>query len=171
MNSREKLLKATRECLLHLGHGATTVKAIASRAGVNHGLVHHYFGSKESLIVEVLVHEQQELLSQVARHPVEEKLGVIVRELVENNERSRLLVEFLAMADQMPEAGIKIREALAKRDELFCQQLGIEDVGIRWLLASALLGLALTRQVEPDAPTEQVIEQVRKIIRAARGAQ
>ena len=60
MNETEKkLLQGARECLIKEGHRRTTIKRIAEYAGVNHGLVHHYFGSKEGLLLALLEQTQQ----------------------------------------------------------------------------------------------------------------
>ena len=48
--AEEKLIRAAGELLSEVGPRAASVRAVATRAGVNHGLVHHYFGSKESLL-------------------------------------------------------------------------------------------------------------------------
>ena len=37
-----------------------SVKKLASEAGVNHGLVHYYFGSKEGLVVEAYEHYRRQ---------------------------------------------------------------------------------------------------------------
>ena len=39
---------------LFADHGDASVRAVASRAGVNHGLVHHYLGGKSGLRSAVL---------------------------------------------------------------------------------------------------------------------
>ena len=48
--AEEKLIRAAGELLSEVGPRAASVRAVAARAGVNHGLVHHYFGSKEALL-------------------------------------------------------------------------------------------------------------------------
>ena len=48
--AEEKLIRAAGELLSEVGPRAASVRAVATRAGVNHGLIHHYFGSKESLL-------------------------------------------------------------------------------------------------------------------------
>ena len=164
MNSREKLLAATRACLLELGHGATTIKAIATRAGVNHGLIHHYFGSKENLVLEVVSMEQKTLLEKVTSQPNENVIPTIIRELVENPERAGLFVEILSLAGQMPQAAEGVRNALRVRDEMIHKKMGVEDPGLRWLVGSALLGLALTRRIEPNVPVDKVVQQIHKIM-------
>ena len=48
----ERLVVAAAELLGEVGPRAMSVRQIAERAGVNHGLVHHYFGGKDGLARE-----------------------------------------------------------------------------------------------------------------------
>lgn len=52
--SEDALVSAAAELFDEVGPNAVSVRAIAERAGVNHGLVHHYFGSKAGLVQAVL---------------------------------------------------------------------------------------------------------------------
>jgi len=54
-DTRKKLLEGAQKCLVQEGFRKTSVKAIARYAGVNHGLVHHYFGSKEELLAALVI--------------------------------------------------------------------------------------------------------------------
>lgn len=58
--SRERvenlLIAATADLLGEVGPKAMTVRMIAKRAGVNHGLVHHYFGGKAQLLRAAMTH-------------------------------------------------------------------------------------------------------------------
>ncbi len=49
-SARQRLVEAAADLIVEIGPHASTVRGVAERAGVNHGLVHHYFGSKESLL-------------------------------------------------------------------------------------------------------------------------
>lgn len=51
---REALLDAAERLLVAEGFAAATTRRVAETAGVNHGLVHYYFGSMEELFVQVL---------------------------------------------------------------------------------------------------------------------
>jgi AcrR family transcriptional regulator len=51
--TRERLLAAARELIDEGGYGATSVLAIADRAGVAAGTLYRHFASKEELFVEV----------------------------------------------------------------------------------------------------------------------
>src|SRR5262245_3579366 len=50
----QALLDAAEHLLVEQGYGAITSRKLADRAGVNHGLVHYYFGSMEEVMVQVL---------------------------------------------------------------------------------------------------------------------
>lgn len=55
MAAEEKLIAAAADLLGEVGPRATSVRMIAERAGVNHGLVHHYFGGKDALLRAAMV--------------------------------------------------------------------------------------------------------------------
>ena len=50
----EALLDAAERLLLELGYSKVTTRRVAAEAGLNHGLVHYYFGSVENLLVRAL---------------------------------------------------------------------------------------------------------------------
>jgi AcrR family transcriptional regulator len=50
----ELLLDAAERLLIAEGYASVSTRRVASEAGLNHGLVHYYFGSMEELLVQVL---------------------------------------------------------------------------------------------------------------------
>ena len=52
--AEDALLDAAERLLVDVGHAGITTRRLAEEAGVNHGLVHYYFGSNESLLVRAL---------------------------------------------------------------------------------------------------------------------
>ena len=48
------LLDAAERLLVEVGYAKITTRRLAEEAGVNHGLVHYYFGSNENLLVRAL---------------------------------------------------------------------------------------------------------------------
>lgn len=74
VDTEEKLIRATADLLGEVGPNSLSIRAIAERAGVNHGLVHHYFGGKDALLraaMEHLVHEHHEYaMEQSRRQPL-----------------------------------------------------------------------------------------------------
>ncbi|MEY4163016.1 MAG: hypothetical protein RI939_1745, partial [Actinomycetota bacterium] len=66
----QRLVVAAAEMIAEVGPRASTVRAVARRAGVNHGLVHHYFGGKEGLLraaMTHLVHEHERFATDQAQ--------------------------------------------------------------------------------------------------------
>ena len=74
VDTEEKLIRATAELLGEVGPNSLSIRAIAERAGVNHGLVHHYFGGKDALLqaaMQHLVHEHHAYaMEQSRRQPL-----------------------------------------------------------------------------------------------------
>src|SRR3954468_17519058 len=59
------LLDAAERLLVDVGYAGITTRRLAEEAGVNHGLVHYYFGSNENLVVQMLERFTARL---IARH-------------------------------------------------------------------------------------------------------
>ena len=58
------LLDAAERLLVNLGYAGITTRRLAEEAGVNHGLVHYYFGSIENLLVRVLERFTERLIAR-----------------------------------------------------------------------------------------------------------
>ena len=85
--AEEALLDAAERLLVQVGYAGITTRRLAEEAGVNHGLVHYYFGSNENLLVralerftERLIGRQRELYS--SELPFVEKWRTAMRYLV-----------------------------------------------------------------------------------------
>lgn len=52
----EAVLNAASALFAEKGPTATSIREVATRAGVNHGLVHRHFGSKRQLLADTLQH-------------------------------------------------------------------------------------------------------------------
>ena len=55
MGNREDLLAGAKRCLIERGWAHTTVRDIASAAGVSHAAIGYHFGSKDALLTQALV--------------------------------------------------------------------------------------------------------------------
>lgn len=62
--TRLKLLDATVECLVELGHAGTTTLAIAQRAGISHGALFKHFPTKAGLLAAAVEHLFPRLISE-----------------------------------------------------------------------------------------------------------
>ncbi|MEX0850985.1 MAG: TetR/AcrR family transcriptional regulator [Gaiellaceae bacterium] len=62
--AEEALLDAAERLLVSVGYAAVTTRRLAEEAGVNHGLVHYYFGSMDNLLVRTLERFTQKLIAR-----------------------------------------------------------------------------------------------------------
>ena len=114
--AEEALLDAAERLLVDVGYAGITTRRLAEEAGVNHGLVHYYFGSNENLLVralerftERLVERQRELYD--ADMPFVEKWRTAMRYLVaEDVSYEKIWLELQALAWNNPE----LQEHLAR---------------------------------------------------------
>ena len=63
-DAEDVLLDAAERLLVSVGYAGITTRAVAQEAGVNHGLVHYYFGSMENLLVRVLERFTERLIAR-----------------------------------------------------------------------------------------------------------
>ena len=62
--TEEAFLDAAERLLVELGYAGVTTRRVAAEAGLNHGLVHYYFGSVENLLVRVLERFTERLIAR-----------------------------------------------------------------------------------------------------------
>jgi AcrR family transcriptional regulator len=116
--AEDTLLDAAERLLVDVGYAGITTRKLAEEAGVNHGLVHYYFGSIEQLLVrtlerftERLVARQRELYA--AELPFIEKWRTAMRYLIsEDVTYEKIWLELSALAWNHPE----LRERVARVD-------------------------------------------------------
>jgi AcrR family transcriptional regulator len=61
------VLKSAADLFAERGLAATSIRDIAARSAVNHGLIHRHFGSKDGLVAAVLDHLGQHLAELLAQ--------------------------------------------------------------------------------------------------------
>ena len=116
----EALLDAAERLLLDVGYAGVTTRKLAAEAGLNHGLVHYYFGSVENLLVRVLerftarLTARQRALYADPDVPFLEKWRQAMRFLVGDDvEYEKIWLELQALAWNNPE----LRDRVAQVDE------------------------------------------------------
>jgi AcrR family transcriptional regulator len=106
--AEEALLDAAERLLVDVGHAGITTRRLAEEAGVNHGLVHYYFGSNENLLVRALERFTERLISRqrdlyASDLPFVEKWRTAMRYLVSEDvtyEKVWLELQALAWNDE-----------------------------------------------------------------------
>src|SRR5262249_39463295 len=110
------LLDAAERLLVDAGYAAITTRRLADEAGVNHGLVHYYFGSNENLLLQALERFTERLIvrqrgREGAGLPFVEKWRTAMRYLVsEDVTYEKVWLELQALGWNKPE----VRERLAR---------------------------------------------------------
>jgi AcrR family transcriptional regulator len=116
--TEQALLDAAERLLFDFGAAATTTRRVAQEAGVNHGLVHYYFGSVEQLLVRVLERFTERLIARqrqlyAADEPFLEKWRTAMAYLEEDRPYQKIWFELQALAWNRPE----LQERLARVNE------------------------------------------------------
>jgi AcrR family transcriptional regulator len=137
--AEEALLDAAERLLAGAGYASITTRRLATEAGVNHGLVHYYFGSNENLLVHALerftgrlIARQRELYA--AGLPFADKWRTAMHYLVsEDVSYQKIWLELQALAWNNPDIRARLARVNAEwravLTEAFDQprrQLGIE---------------------------------------------
>lgn len=118
--SRTALVEAGVALLGEVGWSGLTTRAIATRAGVNHGLVHYYFGGLD------------DLRRAVASTVIERSLLSVVDELIADDDWARATARFVAHSHEWAHAPESRQVA-----ELISAALRVDEV--RKLTAIALV--------------------------------
>lgn len=167
-DTRAAILAAARSSFAGTGFGGTTIRAVASAAGVDPALVHHYFGSKDDLFVAALelpVDPRVVLAPAIADGPdgaAERMLRVFLT--VWDNPETRLPLLGLVRGVFDPDGQRLLRDGfLPAVIAPVGIALGLDEPERRMsLLASQMIGLIVVRYVleaEPLAsmPAELVV--------------
>lgn len=147
----DALLDAAERLLVEVGHAGITTRRLAQEAGLNHGLVHYYFGSMENVLVRALERFTQRLISRqrslyAADLPFIEKWRIAMRHLMSDDvayEKVWLELQALAWNNEVLRAHLATVDAewRAVLTEAFAQPR--EDLGVDMPL-DALVSLVMT---------------------------
>jgi TetR/AcrR family transcriptional regulator len=147
--AEETLLDAAERLLVSDGHAAITTRRLAQEAGLNHGLVHYYFGSTENLLVRTLERFTERLIARQ-------------RELYASEEpfaaKWRTAMGYLVSEDAAYEKIWLELQALAWNDEGFRARLARVNEEWRSVLTEALE--EPHRELGAELPLEALVSLV-----------
>lgn len=152
-DTKAAILAAARERFAASGFGGTTIRAIATEAGVDAALVHHYFGSKEDLFVAALALpvDPRAVIGAALAGPAEEAAEKLVRTFLSVWDDPGFQPALLATVRRILEPGGDklIREGFLPVVLIpVGEQLGLDRPELRMpLVASQVIGLILARYV------------------------
>lgn len=172
-DTRDRILASARELFARNGIGKTSIRAVATAAGVDSALVHHYFGTKEKLFAAA-VHipiDPMDIIGPLREAPIEE-LGLRIPSTLLPLWDSEIGAAFLATLRSILAGGTEVNLF-----RTFIQDVIGVEVGARvdnppgtgliriQFVASQLVGVLLARyilQLEPFAslPDDQVAQTI-----------
>jgi AcrR family transcriptional regulator len=186
--TRDRIVDAAREILVENGHGGTSTRAGAERAGVRLSLVHYHFGGKQGLLVEVLQRENDQLLERqrelyASPGPLAEKWRIAC-DLLDEDVRSgyvRVLWELWAAGLADAELAAGWRSAMAGWRELITSvftewgdeldvELPVRPRALATLVANLFQGIEielLAGVSEAEAPHREVLDAFGAMIERA----
>jgi len=170
IRTRESIAAAARELFEMKGFERTTVREIGARAGIDPSMIVHYFGSKDALFARVAMPDLQ--LPDLAETDSARIGETLVRHFLEQWEGAGAgggMPVLLRSAASNAEAAGRLQEVFRSQVFPAIARCGApETAPLRaGLVASQLLGLALTRYVLKLPP---VVAMPRELIVQAVGA-
>jgi AcrR family transcriptional regulator len=164
-----RILDAASRLFVERGYERTTIRAIAGVAGVDGGLVMHYFGSKQGLFQRVTHARAVPELSGSAEQVTEQILARLAESLASEPVHSLALLRSMLTH---PEAAQTLREGAARFQAQISRPIPGDDADVRAALVSAvMLGVIVSRHLlNSDALTaaspQRVIDLLRPCLRS-----
>lgn len=154
-STRPAILAAARELFAEVGYERATIRRIAARAGVNPAMVHHFYGTKDDLLIAALElpMEPAYLAEAVSNHPGREGYELIRRIVAVWDQpvvRERLQI-LLRVGISHERAAIALRNLLTTQLlDLLAARMSSTDASLRAaLVATQMAGLAMLRFIIP----------------------
>jgi AcrR family transcriptional regulator len=152
--TREAIVEEARRQFGERGYTGTTLRGVATGAGVDPKLVLHYFGSKQGLFAQSveLPLQPDVVLGRVFNGSADgmaQRAAEMVVSILESEDGRRAFTGLLRAAASEPEAAEAIREVLTARLLVpIAERVGGELPELRAsLMASQIVGLAMARHI------------------------
>lgn len=181
---REQICRAAAAVIAREGFPGTTMRVVASEAGVSTGMLNHYYANRQELLTQALVYvterSQERYRAAIAgippgRERLEALLDSVLAEDGEAIETWRVWIAVYGEAVRLPELRATIEERLSHWFDLIDVALeglvelrGSEPVPWAWRVDSLLTGLALQALTSeaPDLYGPRIREEVVRLVLA-----
>jgi TetR/AcrR family transcriptional regulator, repressor for neighboring sulfatase len=163
------VLAAASELFAERGPAATSIREVAARAGVNHGLLHRHFGSKRQLLAATLQHlaDSGDRLRESGARDEELKavqelqVRVMIRSTLDGFPIEELQQRFPAMQRFLEQ----VRSEVSDEDQARLRAAHAMALQFGWALMASTLRVAFGLKNLSDAEVrEAVAEQIAKIV-------
>ena len=140
-----RILDAATEVFFSAGYDRATIRAVASAAGVDAGLVMHYFGSKQELFRQVIDAAPVPEVSGTPTEAAEQILAGLADRLASPPAASLALLRSMLTN---PEAASAASTGIARYQAQIAQAIPADDADLRAAIISAItLGLTVSRHL------------------------
>jgi AcrR family transcriptional regulator len=140
-----RILEAATQAFFSAGYDRTTIRAVASAAGVDAGLVMHYFGSKQELYRRVIEVAPVPEISGAPGQAAEQILAGLAGRLESEPVASLALLRSMLTN---PEAADAASAGIARYEAQIARAIPAADAGLRAAVISAItLGIAFSRHL------------------------
>jgi len=140
-----RILDAASRVFVADGYERTTIRAVASAAGVDPGLVMHYFGSKQELYRRVIDAAPVPELGGTPAEAAEQILAGVADRLVSEPVASLALLRSMLTN---PEAASAASTGIARYEAQIAQAIPADDADLRAAIIVAItLGISVTRHL------------------------
>jgi len=171
---RQQIVQALYQCLAQNGHERITIKGIAERAALPHGVIHYYFKSKDEIVFHLMrsMQEHYGMLwrSRILVIPAEKTkiaagIDFIVDEMILDAGLNRVLYNLVQMGFERRNVRHELRNAYRfYRDQLANVFFPNQSPKKQQASASAILatieGLALQWIIEPEIFTRTQVKKI-----------
>ena len=140
-----RILDAATQVFFSAGYDRTTIRAVASAAGVDAGLVMHYFGSKQELYRQVIDAAPVPEVSGTPAEATEQILAGLADRLASEPIASLTLLRSMLTN---PEAASAASAGIARYQEQIAQAIPADDASLRAAIISAItVGIMISRHL------------------------
>jgi len=140
-----RILDAATQAFFAAGYERATIRAVASAAGVDPGLVMHYFGSKQELFRRVIDAAPVPEVSGAPGQAAEQILATLADRLASEPAASLTLLRSMLTN---PEAASAASAGIARYEALIAQAIPAGDASLRAAIISAItLGVMVSRHL------------------------
>jgi AcrR family transcriptional regulator len=140
-----RILDAATQAFFAVGYERTTIRAVAAAAGVDPGLVMHYFGSKQELFRRVIDAAPVPEFTGAPGQAAEQILASLADRLASEPAASLTLVRSMLTN---PEAASAASLAAARYETQIAQAIPASDASLRAAIISAItLGVMVSRHL------------------------
>jgi AcrR family transcriptional regulator len=164
--TREAILAAARRQFAEGGFAKTSVRAVAKEAGVDPGLVRHYFGSKSELLREVvtLPVDAPAVIQQLKDAPpdaVGAHLASVIAGVLADDAQAAVITALVRAAATEPEGARMVREAVSRTILTpLAAALGSDRPELRGALASSqTIGFFVAHRIVQLEPLQELDRQ------------